>query len=160
MNTASNRELTLTRLIDAPREKLFAAWTQPELLKQWFCPKPWFVSDAQLDVRPGGSNVIVMNGPNGEIFPNKGIYLDVEEGSRVVFTNLFEKAWEPAEKSDDPMGFFFVGIITFEDEDGKTRYTATVRHWSVDDCRKHEEMGFHEGWGKATDQLEELVRVP
>jgi uncharacterized protein YndB with AHSA1/START domain len=48
-------------------------------------------------------------------------------------------------------------VLTFEDEGGKTRYTARVRHWTEGDRETHEKMGFHEGWGKATDQLEALV---
>ena len=59
----TSRELVLTRLIDAPREKLFRAWTEPELLKQWFVPKPWTISVAEVDVRPGGASLIVMRDP-------------------------------------------------------------------------------------------------
>lgn len=69
---ASNRELVLTRLIDAPREKLFRAWTEPELLKQWFTPAPYTTPVAELDVRPGGANLVVMRGPDGYEFPNRG----------------------------------------------------------------------------------------
>lgn len=147
----NTRELTLTRLIDAPASKLFDAWTKPELLMQWFCPKPWTVSSAQLDVRPGGSNVIVMRSPEGQEFPNRGVYLEVVKNRRLVITDAYTTAWEPSEKP------FMTAIITFEETDGKTKYTALVRHWSEADRKQHEEMGFHEGWGKATDQLEALV---
>lgn len=71
----TDRELVLTRDIDAPREKLFRAWTQPELLKQWFAPLPFTTPHAELDVRPGGSSVIVMRGPDGTDYPNRGVYL-------------------------------------------------------------------------------------
>jgi uncharacterized protein YndB with AHSA1/START domain len=151
MSFPAERELSLTRLIDAPRAALFKAWTDPEILPKWFCPLPWKVSKAEMDVRPGGASCIVMNGPNGEEFPNRGIYLEVVENEKIVFTDAFVAAWEPSEKP------FMVGIITFEDEGGKTRYTARVRHWNVADHDEHVKMGFHEGWGKATDQLEELV---
>ena len=156
MSTSAELELSLTRLIDAPRAALYRAWTDPEILPKWFCPRPWTVSKAELDVRAGGSSLVVMNGPDGEVFPNRGLYLEIVENERVVFTNLFERAWEPVAKSD-ALPFFFVGIITFEDDGGRTRYTARVRHWSAADCEAHEKMGFHEGWGKATDQLEELL---
>jgi len=149
--SSESRELVLVRLIDAPPEKLFRAWTEPALLKQWFCPKPWSVASAELDVRPGGANVIVMCSPEGQEFPNRGVYLDVVRNERLVFTDAYTTAWEPFEKP------FMTGIITFEDEGGKTRYTARTLHWSVADRKTHEEMGFHEGWGKATDQLAELV---
>ncbi|MCQ8118055.1 SRPBCC family protein [Methylomonas rosea] len=149
--TLESRELALTRLIDAPPEKLYRAWTEPALLKQWFCPKPWTVASAELDVRAGGTSIIVMRSPEGQEFPNQGIYLEVVQNQRLVFTDAYTSAWEPSAKP------FMTGIVTFAPEDGKTRYSARVLHWSAADRKSHEEMGFHEGWGKATDQLAELV---
>ena len=147
----SDRELVLTRIIDAPREKLFRAWTDPDLLKQWFAPLPYTTPHAELDVRPGGSSLIVMRGPDGNEFPNRGVYLEVVENERIVSTDAYTKAWEPSEKP------FMTLILTFEDEGGKTRYTARVLHWAVADREMHEQMGFHEGWGKCADQLAALV---
>jgi uncharacterized protein YndB with AHSA1/START domain len=147
----SDRELVLTRLIDAPREILYRAWTEPELLKQWFAPLPYTTPRAELDLRPGGSNLIVMRGPDGQDMPNRGVYLEVVENERLVFTDAFTKAWEPSQKP------FMTVILTFEDEGGKTRYTARVRHWTVADREAHEKMGFHEGWGICTDQLAALA---
>ena len=148
---SSDRELVLTRLIDAPREKLFRAWTEPELMKQWFTPRPWTTPVIEVDLRPGGSNLIVMRGPDGTEFPNRGVYLEIVENERLVFTDAYTKAWEPSEKP------FFTGVITFEDEGGKTRYTARALHWTVADREAHEKMGFHEGWGQCADQLAALV---
>jgi uncharacterized protein YndB with AHSA1/START domain len=147
----SDRELVLTRLIDAPREKLFKAWTKPELLKQWFAPLPWTTPTAQLDVRPGGASVITMRSPEGQDFPNAGVYLEIVENERLVFTDAYTKAWEPSQKP------FMTVVLTFEDEGGKTRYTARVLHWTVADCEAHEKMGFHKGWGQCADQLAALV---
>ncbi|MDR6289962.1 MULTISPECIES: SRPBCC family protein [Inquilinus] len=147
----SDRELILTRLIDAPRETLYRAWTEPELMKQWFAPLPWTTPVIETDVRPGGSSLIVMRGPDGTEFPNPGVYLEVVKNERLVFTDAYTKAWEPSEKP------FFTGIITFEDEGGKTRYTARALHWTVADREAHEKMGFHEGWGQCADQLAALV---
>lgn len=148
----ARHELVLMREIDAPREKIFRAWTDPELLKQWFCPKPWGVSHAELDVRTGGSSVIVMNGPNGEVVDNRGVYLEVVPNEKIVFTDAFKSAWVPSEKP------FMTGIVLLEPlGDGKTKYTAMARHWTEEDKKTHEAMGFHEGWGAATDQLAALV---
>jgi uncharacterized protein YndB with AHSA1/START domain len=149
--SVSDRELVLTRLIDAPREKLFRAWTDPELLKQWFAPHPYTTPHAELDVRPGGANLIVMKSPDGQEMSNRGVYLEVIKNERIVFTNAYTKAWEPSDKP------FMTVILTFEDEGGKTRYTARVRHWSVEDRETHEKMGFHQGWGQCADQLTALV---
>ena len=133
------------------REKVFRAWTEPELLKQWFNPRPWTTPVAELDVRPGGANLIVMRDPDGNEYPNRGVYLEVVKNERLVFTDAYTEGWAPSEKP------FMTVILTFEDEGGDTRYTARVRHWTVADRETHENMGFHEGWGKATDQLEEVV---
>ena len=65
MTDAANG-LVLTRVLDAPRDKLWRCWVEPELLKQWFCPKPWYVSEARIDLRPGGEFFTLMNGPDGE----------------------------------------------------------------------------------------------
>lgn len=145
-------ELVLTRIIDQPAEKLFKCWTTPELLPEWFCPPPWRVSHAEMDVRTGGSSLIVMSGPNGEEMPNRGVYLEVVENQLIVFTDAFTSAWVPSDKP------FMVGIVRFEDlGGGQTRYTAIARHWSAEDKAMHEQMGFHEGWGVAADQMTALA---
>ncbi|WP_437968120.1 SRPBCC family protein [Sorangium sp. So ce260] len=149
----SDRELVLTRIIDAPREKVFRAWTDPELLKRWFAPHPFTTPVAELDVRPGGANLIVMRDPQGNEYPNRGVYLEVVENERLVFTDAYTKAWEPSKKP------FMTVILTFEDQDGKTKYTARALHWTVADREAHEQMGFHEGWGQCAAQLEAVVRV-
>ncbi len=147
----SDRELVLTRIINAPREKVFRAWTDPDLLKQWFAPLPYTTPKAELDVRPGGSNLIVMRDAAGHDFPNRGVYLEVVENERLVFTDAYTKAWEPSAKP------FMTVILTFEDEGGKTDYTARVLHWTAADRETHEKMGFYQGWGQCTDQLEALA---
>ena len=73
---------------------------------------------------------------------------------KLVFTDAFTSAWEPSAKP------FMTGILTFEDAgNGRTNYTARVRHWTVADREAHEKMGFHEGWGIATNQLEALAKT-
>ncbi|HEU4621700.1 MAG TPA: SRPBCC family protein [Burkholderiaceae bacterium] len=146
-----HHELSLVRTINASPDKVFRAWTEPELLMQWFTPKPWTVASAELDVRPGGTQLVVMRSPEGREFPNRGVYLDVVKNERIVFTDAYTSAWVPSEKA------FFTAVITFEDDAGKTKYTARVLHWNEADRLTHENMGFHQGWSMATDQLEELV---
>ena len=87
-NSISPRhELTLSRIIDAPRDKVWRCWTEPELLMQWYCPRPWRVTRAELDVRPGGRSYVLMEGPNGEQAPNPGVYLEVVPGRKLVMTD-------------------------------------------------------------------------
>jgi uncharacterized protein YndB with AHSA1/START domain len=149
--STSDRDLILHRVIDAPRDKVFKAWTDPELLKQWFAPKPYTTPSAELDVRAGGANFIVMRSPEGQDMPNRGVYLDVVKNERLVFTDAYTKAWEPAEKP------FMTVELTFKDVGGKTDYTARVKHHTVADRETHEKMGFHEGWAQCTEQLAALV---
>ena len=151
MPDTHEHELVLTRLIDAPRERLYRAWTDPEMLTQWFAPLPYTTPRAELDVRPGGSNLVVMAGPDGQEMPSRGVYLEVVPNEKIVFTDAFVSAWVPSPKP------FMTVILTFEDEAGKTRYTARVRHWTAEDKETHEKMGFHQGWGMCADQLTALV---
>lgn len=149
---ASEHELVLARIIDAPRANIFRAWTDPEVLKRWFTPAPWTTSRAELDVRPGGSSLVVMKDPDGNEYPNKGVYLEVVENEKIVLTDAYTEAWVPSSKP------FFTLVLTLEDEgDGKTRYIARARHWTAEDREAHEKMGFHEGWGQCAEQLEAVA---
>ena len=148
----ADRDLVLTRIIDAPRDKVYRCWTDPELVKQWFAPRPWTTSEVRMDVRPGGSSHVVMRDPDGNDYPNPGLFLEVVPNEKLVFTDAFTSAWQPSEKP------FMVVILTFEDEGGRTKYTAIARHWTVADREAHEKMGFHEGWGQCANQLEELAK--
>jgi uncharacterized protein YndB with AHSA1/START domain len=150
---ASDRELVLRRLVDAPRAKVWRCWTEAELLKQWFCPRPWTTPMAQMDVRPGGAHCMLMKGPNpGEEHLMPGVFLDVVPQERLVFTDAFVSAWEPSEKP------FMVATLQLDAQGDMTVYTARVWHWSVADREEHEKMGFHDGWGTCVEQLEEVAR--
>lgn len=148
----SDRELLLTRTYDAPPAKVFQAWTDPELLKQWFAPRPYATPVAELDLRPGGASLIVMKGPDGAEIPCPGVFLEVVENRRLVMTDAYTEAWKPSQKP------FMTTIVTFEEAaGGRTAYTARVLHWSAEDCEAHEKMGFHEGWSQVAEQLAEVV---
>lgn len=150
---SNDRELVITRLIDAPRENVFRCWLEPALMLQWFTPKPWSTVRAETDPRPGGSNLVVMADPDGKEYPNRGVYLEIVPNEKIVFTDAFSQAWVPSDKP------FFVGTLTFEDEGGKTRYTARAGHCTREDRDAHEKMGFHDGWMQCAAQLEELAKT-
>jgi uncharacterized protein YndB with AHSA1/START domain len=153
VRAADDRTLVLDRPLDAPRAALWRCWAEPALLTRWFAPAPWSTASAEIDLRPGGASLVVMRSPEGEEFPNRGVYLAVEPGRRLVFTDAFTEAWLPSEKP------FFVAEVTFEDEGSGTRYRAVARHWTAEAREEHEKMGFHEGWSAAADQLEALART-
>lgn len=150
---ADERELVLTRLVDVSAEKLYRCWTEPALLVQWFAPLPWTTPSADLDVRPGGANRITMRSPEGEDMPNEGIYLEVVPNQKLVFTDAFKAGWVPTGQP------FMAVELTFTPEGDKTRYTARARHWTVEACQQHVQMGFHQGWGQCADQLIALAKT-
>lgn len=150
--SATDRELVLIRTFDAPAAKIYEAWTTPEILKKWFAPLPFTTPEVTLDLRVGGENTFVMQDEAGNRYPNTGVYLELIPNRKIVFTDAFTAGWKPSAK------LFFVGEILLEElPDGKTKYTAIARHWTVEDKKAHEEMGFHEGWGQCADQLAALL---
>ena len=145
-------DLVFHRIIDAPAARVYQGWTDPGMIVKWFTPPPWKTVSAEMDVRPGGSSCIRMQGPDGTEVPNPGVYLEVVPNKRLVMTDAYTEAWKPSAKP------FCTIALNFEDLGGKTKYTAIVRHWTLEDKKAHAEMGFHTGWGIATDQLEALIK--
>lgn len=141
-------ELTIERLIDAPVATVWTAWT--EHFAAWFAPRPWVAEVIAQELHPGGRSAMIMRGPNGEAMPSEGVYLEVVPQRRIVSTDAFLPGWIPAAP-------FMVRIDEFADASGKTRYTATARHWTQEARDQHRDMGFDAGWNAATDQLEEVV---
>jgi uncharacterized protein YndB with AHSA1/START domain len=146
-------DLTFTRTIKAPRALLWECWTTPEHIKHFFVPKPHGIEKCEIDLRVGGRFNTTMN-VNGTLMENKGVYLEIEDGVKLVFTDTYTEGWKPA---PDP---FMTAIIEFEDDgSGGTTYTATARHRSPEARQSHEEMGFHDGWGTVATQLEDYART-
>lgn len=140
-------DLVLERVVDVPPELVWAAWTKPEHLKKWFTPAPWTVTTCEIDLRPGGIFSTTMRSPEGQEFPNVGCYLEVLPQKRLVFTDTLLPGYRPAQNP------FMTAIIAIEPHGSGTRYTATALHRDEAARKKHEEMGFHKGWGTALDQL-------
>ena len=150
----AEHELVLTRLIDAPAATLFRCWTEPALIKQWFAPLPYTTTAAEVDLRLGGANLVVMRSPDGQDMPCPGTYLEIVPNRKLVFTDAYTGDWQPSGKP------FMTVILTFEDAGaGQTRYTARVRHFTVEGRERHEQMGFHQGWGQCADQLAALAKT-
>ncbi|MCC2671652.1 MAG: polyketide cyclase [Armatimonadetes bacterium] len=155
-------DLLLERFVDVPRELVWKAWTEPEHLKKWFTPAPWSTPECEIDLRPGGTFHTVMQSPEGERFDNHGCYLEVVENERLVWTNALEPGFRPAGPlpagSAECAELRFTAVITFEAHGTGTRYTALALHGDPATKDRHEEMGFHEGWGQALEQLIEVVK--
>jgi uncharacterized protein YndB with AHSA1/START domain len=147
-----DRDLTITRIIRAPRARLWQAWTDPAQLARWFLPEPSILRVDRLEVRPGGALLTAMSENGGSFTPHiDGLFLDVEEGRRLVYTNVVTSSYRPADPG------FMTAIISFEDHPDGTDYTAHVMHRSPADRQMHEEAGFEDGWGTVAAQLARLV---
>ena len=152
MNLDPETDLTFTRTIQAPRTLLWECWTTPEHIKHFFVPKPYGIAACEIDLRVGGKFNTTMN-VEGNLMENEGVYLEVVEGERLVFTDSYSEGWKPAA---DP---FMTAIIEFADDgNGGTTYTATARHRSPEARQSHEDIGFYDGWGAVATQLEEYAQ--
>ncbi|MDM0114082.1 SRPBCC family protein [Variovorax sp. J22R133] len=146
------QDLVITRILRAPRAALWRAWTDPALLKEWWCPKPWTTEVREFDLRAGGGFYTFMRGPDGGTSDNPGCFLEVVPQERIVFTSALLAGWRPAAPWMN-----FTARIDMRDEGEGTRYVATVMHPDKATRDRHEEMGFFEGWGTCIDQLEALT---
>ena len=146
-------DLKLERVIDVPPSLVWRAWTEPEHLKVWFCPRPWSVTDCEIDLRPGGIFRTTMCSPEGQEFPNTGCILDVVHEERLIFTDALLPGYRPAEKP------FMTGVVTLTSEGEGTRYVAMALHHNEEARKQHEDMGFEQGWGTALDQLVAHVKT-
>jgi uncharacterized protein YndB with AHSA1/START domain len=161
MTMTGKLDLVLERTLNAPRDLVWKAWTDTNLLKQWFAPKPFEISEVELDLRPGGIFRIRMVGPDGfdTGHGNAGCVLEVVDGEKLVWTSALAPQYRPAEMAAEGCESFpMTAIVTMEDAgNGRTLYRAVALHRNEADRDVHANMGFEEGWGKCAEQLEELA---
>ena len=148
-------DLMFERIVDVTPAQVWAAWTIPVHIKEWFTPAPWKTVDCELDLRPGGIFRTVMRSPEGQEFLNIGCYLEIIPNEKLVWTNALDPGYRPPNRLSEAscVAFAFTAVIALESHDKGTKYTALVIHGNEEDRKKHADMGFQEGWGKALDQL-------
>jgi uncharacterized protein YndB with AHSA1/START domain len=142
------KEVTLTRTFDAPRERVWKAWTEAQLVAQWWGPHGFTAPVCEVDARPGGAILIHMSG-FGMLAPMKGVFTEVVEFERLVFTNN-------AYMQVPPVTPLIEGIttVTFEDLGGKTRLTVHNGILKASPAAAQALEGMEPGW---TQQLEKLA---
>lgn len=151
--TPDRSELTISRLINAPPATVWNAWTTPEHLERWWIPAPIECKVIKLDVRPGGGFQTRMREGGGEFQPHlDACFLEIVPQARLVWTTALREGWKPVDTWLELTAF-----ITFDAEGSGTRYSAHVLHKNEADARKHDEMGFQEGWGTAISQLARIL---
>lgn len=146
-------DLTFTRQLPVPPSVVWECWTTPKHIMNFFVPKPHSVTECEIDLRVGGKFNTTFD-VEGHEMKNNGVFLEVVDGKKLVFTDAYSEGWKPAA---DP---FMTAIIEIEDDgNGGTKYTATARHRSNESRQQHEEMGFFDGWGTVVDQLVEYAKT-
>lgn len=146
-------EVVIGRVIDAPRSAVWRCWTEEALLKQWYCPKPWSVPEAEFDLRPGGRFNTVFVGPDGERMENEGIWLEINSEERLTFTDFYTEGFVPQGEG------FMTGFVELSDmPDGKARLVWGARHRNAEAVQRHLDMGMLDGWNICVEQLEETAK--
>lgn len=148
-------DLVLERYVAVPVAKVWAAWTEPALIRQWFTPAPWKTVDCKVDLRPGGQFYTLMRGPNGEEHAGDGCYLEVAAPHRLVWTSALGPGYRP--NAAQHINLAFTAMLSFQAKGGGTVYTARAVHGTAEAAKAHSDMGFLNGWGAALDQLVALM---
>ena len=141
--------IVITREFDAPRDLLFAVWTEPHHVEKWFGPEGFSTRVEKQDLRVGGRSRYVMTGPDGNEYPGEGEYLEIVHGEKIVSTDEFGKEYVA---DNLPQGM--VTTVLFEDLGSRTRLTLHIAHPTAEDRKKHEDMGVVAGWGSTLDCLD------
>jgi len=152
MNTAldsaslGQRELIVTRIFDAPRERVFRAWTDPKQAVQWWGPKHHPAILLEMDVRPGGAwHGKLRSVADGTVLTHRGVFRQIVEPSLLSFTFAWDEEGERGQET--------LVTLTFEDLGGKTRFTLRQAPFQSDSERD----GHGEGWNSTFDRLEEAL---
>jgi len=144
----SEREVTITRVFDAPARLLFEAYSKPEHIKQWFGPVGWPVTLCEMDFRVGGKFRFAMTGPSGkQNTPFGGTYREIIPNRKIVYDNGFET---------DGAGRMLV-TVSFDEQGGQTTLTLHTVFESIAMYRSHMSRGFEQGTNSGLDQLGALV---
>ena len=143
-----DREMVITRVLAAPRELVFDAWTDSEHIGRWWGPNGFTTTNFEMDVRPGGTWRYVMHGPDGTDYPNRMRYLEVVRPERIVYDH-------DDDVEDDPRRFRTT--VTFTEEGGGTRITMRSLFSSVEQYEQVKAFGAVEGGHQTLARLEEYL---
>lgn len=145
---AGDREIVLTRILNAPRDLVFDVWTDPQHIAQWWGPNGFTNTIHEMNVRPGGIWRFIMHGPDGTDYPNKIVYEKVERPSLIAYLH--------GDDSDDEAAMFRASA-SFEEEEGKTKVTLRLLFPSAEARNKMVEFGAVEGGQQTLGRLEQYL---
>lgn len=155
------KELTITRIFDAPRELVWKAWTEPERVKSWWGPKGFTSPVVKIDLRVGGEYLNCMRSPEGQDFWSKGVFREIVALKLLVMTDSF------ADKEGNTVPASYYGMsgnwplemlvtVAFEELDGKTK--LTLKHSGINDISAADRDNMEQGWSQSLDKLAEILK--
>lgn len=142
METIKNRTLTINKVLEAPIELVWDAWTDAEHIVKWWAPKGMDIQVIEHDFKVGGKWKYSMPMPNGTTFISEGTYLEITKYEKIRTSADFKPMTEGVELQ-----------VSFEKEGGHTKFTFSVVHPTEEYCKQQEEMGFYNGWGSVLERL-------
>ena len=165
---SSSRQFVITRVFDAPIERVFEAWTDPRQMARWWGPHNFSNPVCELDARPGGAWRIVMRGPDGADHPAKGVYREVAQPHRLVWTidhSELSEQWHDLvnpnrDRSKAKPAYELISTISFEERDGQTTLTIRTQFESPDLRDAFLKIGMAEGWSQSLQRLEAILANP
>jgi uncharacterized protein YndB with AHSA1/START domain len=152
LNPTGVRELVITRIVDAPRELVFGAWTDPRHLTKWWGPKMFTIHVCNVDLRVGGALLIHMRAPDGHVYPMSGAFTEIKEPERLGFTakaHMVESGEAVMELLTD---------VRFEDRDGKTKLTLSLSVITAKPEAAGPLSGAEIGWSQSLERLDNLIK--
>ncbi len=148
----SERTIQIERIIKSCPERIWRCWTEPKLMAEWYCPKPWSVEILLQELHTGGRMHLKFTGPNSDGFSKCGLILECIPNKKMTFTDAFIEAWIPSNRA--------LHVISFELDDlgdGTTKYKAQTKYWNNQDFEEQKKNGYLQGSNTALNQLEELL---
>ena len=145
-------DLVLEKILDVTPEQVYKAWTDQEGIKNWFCPTPWKTVLCEMDLRPGGKFKTVMKSPEGQEYPGEGCFIELIPNKKIVWTDAINGSLRP---NKEP---FMTAMLLLEPANSGTKYTAIALHKDEEARKRHEEMGFMQGWGIVADQMVAYIK--
>ncbi|SRR5260221_5024113 len=165
--TDENKQIVIERIFDAPVEKVWDAWTNPEMVKKWWGPKDFTAPSVEIDFRVGGKYVYAMHGPAGSEWDkdmySAGEYKEIVPMERIVVTDYFSdehgnKMSAQEQGLPEGMPSEMTVVVTFEKMDGKTKLSIIYTPESVAQYDAMIKSGMQEGWSTSLDKMAEAIK--